>query len=337
MAPSSSSSSPSSPIPDHRRIPGVSGGSITVLEPVDAAWAGRAQQLMDRSLPPEQRDERFDAWPDPSPDLPAARGAVATDGADRVIGWLVGGPDRTRLRLDALVDPAPGGSPAAGAAVLGALVAAVEPLVHASGSTEVEVWGRPAASWFGTVLGEVGYKPIRALHQMRCRLPVTVDPLPTRAFDPRRDLEALRTVNNRAFATHPDQGAKTTDELAAIMAEPWFRPDGVRLYEQDGRVVGFCWTRIHPAVPGRNPALGEIYVIGIDPDHHGQGLGVPMTAAGLAWLSDQGLEHGMLYVEADNVPAIRTYERLGFSVVRTDRAWSRPVTPGGSPRHREDR
>ncbi|MFV0524547.1 MAG: mycothiol synthase [Acidimicrobiales bacterium] len=327
----SSSSSPfsPSPIPDHRPIPGVTGGSVTVLEPVDAAWADRAQELMDRSLPPDQRDDRFDAWPDPSPDLPAARGTVATDGSGRLIGWLVGGPDRTRLRLDALVDPAPGGIPTAGAAVLGALVAAVEPLADASDAADVEIWGRPAPASFDPVLTDAGFEPIRALHQMRCRLPVAVEPLPTRPFDPRRDLEALRTVNNRAFVTHPDQGAKTTEELAAIMAEPWFRPDGVRLYEEDGRVVGFCWTRIHPAVPGRNPALGEIYVIGVDPDRHGRGLGVPMTAAGLAWLSDQGLEHGMLYVEADNTPAIRTYERLGFSVVRTDRAWSRPV-----PAHR---
>jgi len=48
--------------------------------------------------------------------------------------------------------------------------------------------------------------------------------------------------------------------------------------------------------------------------------------AGLAWLHDQGLTTGMLYVEADNEPAVRTYVRLGFSVVRTDRAWGRALT-----------
>ena len=46
-----------------------------------------------------------------------------------------------------------------------------------------------------------------------------------------------------------------------------------------------------------------------------------MTAAGLDWLADQGLTTGMLYVEHDNAPAIRTYERLGFTPHRTDRAW----------------
>ena len=38
-------------------------------------------------------------------------------------------------------------------------------------------------------------------------------------------------------------------------------------------------------------------------------------------LAERGETIGMLYVEADNVPAIRTYEGLGFDIVRTDRAW----------------
>ncbi|MCP4227094.1 MAG: GNAT family N-acetyltransferase, partial [Actinomycetia bacterium] len=53
----------------------------------------------------------------------------------------------------------------------------------------------------------------------------------------------------------------------------------------------------------------------------GQGLGAPMTSAGLDWLHQQGLATGMLSVEADNPPAVQTYQRLGFSIVRTDRAW----------------
>jgi mycothiol synthase len=107
------------------------------------------------------------------------------------------------------------------------------------------------------------------------------------------------------------------------MAEPWFEPGGLRLHEREGRLAGFCWTKIHRRPTGD---LGEIYVIGVDPDFHGRGLGVPMTAAGLQWLSARGLRTGMLYVEAGNLPAIATYERLGFSVVRTDRAWAAPLT-----------
>ena len=88
-----------------------------------------------------------------------------------------------------------------------------------------------------------------------------------------------------------------------------------------------CWTKIHDA-----EALGEIYAIGVDPDFHGQGLGVPMTAAGLDWLHAQGLQIGMLYVEGDNEPAIRTYQKLGFEIARTDMAWERTIAGEGGAR-----
>ena len=81
-----------------------------------------------------------------------------------------------------------------------------------------------------------------------------------------------------------------------------------------------------PNVVAANPALGdpplgEIYVIAVDPAFHGQGLGKALTLSGLAWLSAHGMAHGMLYVEHDNVAAVRTYERIGFHVHHTDRAY----------------
>lgn len=118
------------------------------------------------------------------------------------------------------------------------------------------------------------------------------------------------------------------DQLEAKMAEPWFEPDGLRVADDpnvEGRLLGFCWTKVHKPVAPEQPELGEVYVIGVDPDHHGKGFGVPMTAAGLAWLAGQGLETGMLYVEADNQPALATYFKLGFNVHRTDRSWLGPL------------
>ncbi|MEZ5167195.1 MAG: hypothetical protein R2695_12180 [Acidimicrobiales bacterium] len=63
------------------------------------------------------------------------------------------------------------------------------------------------------------------------------------------------------------------------------RSRGFRLLDDpSGGLVGFCWTKIHRDTV---PALGEIYVIAIDPDHHGRGLGKPMTLAGLEWPTAQ--------------------------------------------------
>jgi mycothiol synthase len=130
----------------------------------------------------------------------------------------------------------------------------------------------------------------------------------TRPFRP-EDAEAWLRVNNRAFAGHGEQGGWTPDTLALRTSEAWFRPDGFRIYEHDGEIAAFCWTKIHD---DSEPPIGEIYVIGVDPGLHGRGLGRQLTLAGLDWLTDQGLSTANLYVDGGNTSAVRLYEKLGF-------------------------
>jgi mycothiol synthase len=174
------------------------------------------------------------------------------------------------------------------------------------------------------VAERLGLTPSRALFQMRRPLPVAPDdpgragapPLRLRPFDPSRDAEAWIRQNNRAFADHPSQGTQTLDTLRATLAEPWIDLDGFLVLDdadRPGELAGSCWTRVHPP-SDLDPALGEIFVIGVDPTHHGERLGLSLVLAGLDHLAWSGTTVGMLYVEADNEPALRLYRRLGFEV-----------------------
>lgn len=161
-----------------------------------------------------------------------------------------------------------------------------------------------------------GLRLTREILQLRVPLPLaTAGNAPvvtTRPFVPGADDEALLDVNNRAFAWHPDQSDWTVADLQARIGEDWFDPEGFRVHEQDGRIVGFCWTKVHPP-SADDPALGEIFVIGVDPDHHGRGLGRALVVDGLAHLADRGLRTGMLHVEHDNTAARTLYRSLGFT------------------------
>ena len=189
--------------------------------------------------------------------------------------------------------------------------------------------------------------PVRRLLQMRRPLrdvpDATIpDGVRIRAYSGSADDAEVLRVNNAAFAWHPEQGGWTDFEIAERRGEAWFDPDGLFLaFDDTGeRLLGFHWTKVHADKPG----IGEVYVIGVDPAAQGMGLGRALTVVGMDWLARRlagTVQAGtvqadtvqadtvesveptvMLYVEADNAAAVRTYERLGFAVHSTDTAYA---------------
>ena len=170
----------------------------------------------------------------------------------------------------------------------------------------------------------------RELLQMRRpsseALPESTSPdgVVVRTYRPGDDAEILR-VNNAAFSWHPEQGGWTQADIDERKAESWFDPAGLFVAtpaDDDTRLLGFHWTKVH-APAGSDPALGEVYVVGIDPAEQGRGLGRVLTLAGVRHLVDAGLPEVLLYVEADNAAAVHTYDRLGFTRFHTDTAFAR--------------
>jgi len=191
-------------------------------------------------------------------------------------------------------------------------------------------WWTHDADDVAPVTAALGLIPGRALLQMRTALPLTgdVDPGPalhTRSFEVGHDEAAWLEVNNAAFAWHGEQGGWDLATLQQREREPWFRADGFLLHERDGRLAGFCWTKLHPPSEPGDPLVGEIYVIAVHPDFHGLGLGRSLTVAGLHSLTAMGSTEGMLYVDAGNTAAVRLYGSLGFRIAHTDQAYVRPA------------
>ena len=202
-------------------------------------------------------------------------------------------------------------------------------LLRAAGEGPLSFWAHgdePGARAFAE--GN-GFERVRVLWQMRRAL---TDPLPpevfpegvsVRGFRPGHDEKAWLGVNSRAFAHHPEQGRWTEHDLAMREAEPWFDPAGFLLaVDIADTVLGFHWTKVHPAA-GDQPAIGEIYVLGVDPGGHRKGLGSALSIAGLRHLHEQGLTAALLYVDESNTAAVALYRRLGFEVFSADVAYQR--------------
>lgn len=178
-------------------------------------------------------------------------------------------------------------------------------------------------------LERVGFEPERELRQLRRPLPVAddtrfPDPVVVRPFRTGVDEEAWLAVNNAAFAGHPENGSWTRDTLADRMARPWFHPEALRMAWLDERLLGFCWTKMHPE------ETGEIYVLAVAPD--APRLGVPLGRAlavdGLRHLAaEDGARTATLYVDAANERALALYTSLGFRLDHVDRSFVREHRP----------
>ncbi|MEI5519466.1 GNAT family N-acetyltransferase [Streptomyces brasiliscabiei] len=113
--------------------------------------------------------------------------------------------------------------------------------------------------------------------------------------------------------TEPGPFLKHTIELGTYL--------GIR---DRGRLVAMAGERVHP------PGWTEISAVCTDPEYRGRGLATRLVRAIAAGIRARG-ETPFLHAAADNVPAIRLYQSLGFTRRRrsTILAVRSPGTPGG--------
>ena len=212
-----------------------------------------------------------------------------------------------------------------------ALVSAAMAVADERADGRLRLWAHgdhPSASALALSLG---FERYRVLFQLRRSLVEPALPEPTlpagvrlRPFVPGVDEESWLRVNARAFADHPEQGRWTLADLRVRMAEPWFDPAGFLMaWRPDGSLAGFHWTKVHGAGEHGHDPIGEVYVLGVDPDAHGGGLGKALTLAGLLHLRGRGLDRAMLYVDESNPGAVALYRKLGFALWSTDVAYRR--------------
>ncbi len=185
----------------------------------------------------------------------------------------------------------------------------------------LRLWAHGDHPSAGALALGTGFSRSRVLWQMRGSLsaPVPAPGLPDgvsiRPFRPGQDDEAWVRVNARAFADHPEQGRWTLRDLRMRMAEPWFDPAGFLLaVDGGGDLLGFHWTKVHlHSTTGEADSMGEVYVLGVDPQAARLGLGTALALAGLRHLRGRGLGRVMLYVDETNTAAVRLYSKLGFT------------------------
>jgi len=177
-----------------------------------------------------------------------------------------------------------------------------------------------------------GFKRVRTIIQMRRSLNDPIadinNSIEIRNFLNGIDNDEWIALNNRIFKDHPEQSSWSNRDLDIRIREDWFDDKGFLVATENGKMVAFCWTKIHGGHSHKHAdheethahdPIGEIYIMGVDPDYSGRGFGGAITIAGLQHMRYQGIFSAMLYVESQNESALKLYRGLGFT------EWGRDV------------
>jgi mycothiol synthase len=204
----------------------------------------------------------------------------------------------------------------------------VEELIRLSPDGRLRLWAHGQQAGAADLATGMGFSYARVLWQLRRSLYAPLprahvpDGIQIRPFQVGRDEGAWLDLNARAFVDLPDQGRWILEDLERRLREPWFSPEGFLMAWAGGELVGFHWTKVHGRL-GEDRAhhhqpIGEVYVVGVDPERRGTGLGRALTLLGLHHLRSLDLSQAMLYVDDTNTAAIALYEGLGFARWDTD-------------------
>ncbi|MEO0828572.1 MAG: GNAT family N-acetyltransferase [Cyanobacteria bacterium J06642_9] len=75
--------------------------------------------------------------------------------------------------------------------------------------------------------------------------------------------------------------------------------------------LGFAAAKLSP-----EDSMGELYMVAVDPDFQGQGVGSALIDHALAWMKDTGMSIAMVETGGDpgHASARYTYEKAGFGL-----------------------
>ncbi len=142
------------------------------------------------------------------------------------------------------------------------------------------------------------------------------------------EIDGWVDMHNLSFIDHWSFHPLTAERRAHFLKDPQYKPEGGLLaIAPDGTFASYadCYIDVgHNERAGKSE--GWIGTLGTRRGYRKMGLGRAMLLAGLHWLKSQGLNTGVLDVDAENpTGALRLYESAGFRTVKTEVVYSKDV------------
>ncbi len=179
-----------------------------------------------------------------------------------------------------------------------------------------------------SVLSKLGFRLVR------CFLELRLDTTKVRWQDidqtalqcrylQRGEEDRLTQIQNRSFAGTWGYNPNTVEEIIYRTNLSNCSPEDIVLAYDGDKPIGYCWTRITYGA-ATDERKGQVFMLGVDPDYRGKGVGKGVLLAGLSYLKSKGLRVAELTVDSRNKAACVLYRSVGFEV-RTSSLWYEKV------------
>ena len=186
------------------------------------------------------------------------------------------------------------------------------------------------------VMVRSGFNVVRHSYRMRIDLteappvPVWPEGITLRAFDPRRDLEAVAWTDREAFRDHWGFVERPFEQDMQMfrhwMSEPRFDPSLWFMAMGGDEVAGIC---LCDSRAEDDPDMGWVGSLGVLRPYRRQGLGLALLRHSFGELYRRGRRAVGLGVDAYNLTgALRLYEKAGMHVRRKHDTYEKELRPG---------
>jgi mycothiol synthase len=168
------------------------------------------------------------------------------------------------------------------------------------------------------VLPRLGFREVR--YFLELRLPLAEIELPQHPPHPYSSChlqlgeeEKFTQLQNRCFAGSWGYNPNTIEEMTYFINLSHRSREDIILIYRGEKPVGYCWTEIDCGLTG-GERKGRIYMLGVEPDYRGKGIGKIALLAGLSRLKNKGVQAVELTVDSENEIALALYRSCGFRV-----------------------
>ena len=139
--------------------------------------------------------------------------------------------------------------------------------------------------------------------------------------------DRLTQIQNRSFAGIWGYNPNTVEAITYRINLSNCSPEDVVLTFDRDKVIGYCWTEItYEGEAGIGKRKGRIFMLGVEPNYQGMGVGKRVLLAGLAQLKSKGLPVAELTVDSENKAACALYRSVGFKVHTSSLWYEKAIT-----------